>query len=84
MAANAEIQKWVSEHHGFTPSASWIAHCRQLWLHTRKTRRLDWSQGRPRVRNARPNSQQCPVDRQPAIRAAFEHFGFLNKNLSSE
>ena len=60
-----EIQKWVARHHGFVPESYWIAHCKQLCgLVTGQPESREW--------------QQCPLDKQSAIKQAFRHFGIVS------
>ena len=64
-ATDGEIQKWVARQHGFIPQNSWIAHCKELFGLTvaAAESRHDW--------------QECPTDKQAAIKDAFFYFGML-------
>jgi hypothetical protein len=64
-AADEEIQKWVARQHGFIPQSFWIAHCKELFGLTvvAPAARHDW--------------QECPIDKQAAIKDAFLYFGML-------
>jgi hypothetical protein len=64
-ATDEEIQKWVARQHGFIPQSSWIAHCKELFGLTvaAAESRHDW--------------QECPTDKQAAIKDAFFYFGML-------
>ena len=68
MPTYQQIQAWVKKQHGFVPKTCWIAHCKEL-------------QGLER--RAAPNRRgavrihPCPLDKRPAIVAAFRHFGML-------
>jgi hypothetical protein len=63
-ATDQEIQKWIVRQHGFTPQSHWIAHCKELCgLVNGAPERREW--------------EQCPPDKQPAIKQALRHFGML-------
>jgi len=64
LATHLEIQKWVSQRHGFVPDSNWIADCKRLFL--------GGTLGLPFKCDNR-----CPPDKQAAIKQAFRHFGFL-------
>ena len=63
-ATDQEIQKWVVRKHGFLPHRDWIAHCKELC-------------GLITATPEHGDSQQCPPNKQPAIKQAFRHFGLL-------
>ena len=66
-ATDQEIQKWVIRQHGFMPLSYWIAHCKEIaGLTVAESERREW--------------QQCPLDKQPAIKQAFRHFGMLHES----
>lgn len=69
-ATYAEIAVWVSIHQGFVPKTCWIAHCKEL------------AGLKPEVSRHRPDPSvrrvPCPKSKQPAIFAAFRHFGMLD------
>jgi hypothetical protein len=67
-----QIQRWLVERYGFRPEPSWITHCKEIY-------------GLPvsdRADSYRPPGRQCPSERRPLIREAFEHFGLLPKTFS--
>ena len=69
MATYRELQAWVQKAYGWQPKTCWIAHCKEL-------------SGQP-VRmavnreNAKVRQEPCPVEKRPAIIAAFRHFGMI-------
>lgn len=67
-ATYKEIQKWVKQQFGFTPQTCWIAHCKEIY--GLPLRGASNRQGEERVK-------PCPLEKQPAIRKAFQHFGML-------
>ncbi len=69
MATYSQIREWVQRNHGWTIQHDcWIAHCKELaGLNPRRA----WNRSQPN------RSDPCPPDRQPAIIAAFRHFGML-------
>jgi hypothetical protein len=58
----------VQKEYGFIPHPFWIRHCKELYI-----------QG-PRlpVEGRRP-WHECPLDKRPAIKAAFFYFGMLSQ-----
>ena len=66
VASDLQIEQWVQEKYGFIPHPFWIRHCEDLYI-----------QGaRSSVEHRRP-WHECPLDKRPAIKAAFLHFGML-------
>jgi hypothetical protein len=63
------LQRWVRQHHGFSPLPAWIAHVKAL------------SGLQPRRAANRHGERRtlCPADKQPAIVAALQHFGVINQ-----
>jgi hypothetical protein len=63
------LQRWVRQHHGFSPLPAWIAHVKALaGLEPR------------RAANRRGERRTlCPADKQPAIVAALQHFGVISR-----
>lgn len=65
-----EIQKWVKQHHGFSPKSCWIAHCKEL---------CGLPVGiAPNRQTTEERVEPCPPDKQVAIKQAFRHFGMLS------
>ena len=69
MATDAEIQKFVQRHHGFSPKTGWIAHGKEV-------------HGIPTLREAKRarrdrNVEPCPQEKREAIEEALRHFGVI-------
>ena len=69
MATDAEIQKFVQQHHGFIPKPGWIAHVKEV--HGIPTLR-----GAKRARRDRA-VEPCPPEKREAIEEALRHFGVM-------
>jgi hypothetical protein len=69
MATDAEIQKFVQQHHGFIPKPGWIAHVKEV--HDIPTLR-----GAKRARRGR-DAEPCPPEKREAIEEALRHFGVM-------
>ena len=68
MATYKDIAAWVKERYGFSIKTCWIAHCKELY---------GLPVGTAPNRQGEGRTNPCPTDKQPAIRAAFQHFGML-------
>jgi hypothetical protein len=66
VASDLQIEQWVQKEYGFIPHPFWIRHCKELYIQ---------GPGLP-VEGRRP-WHECPLDKRPAIKAAFFHFGML-------
>ncbi len=67
MATYKEIQDWVKKHYGFVPKDCWIAHCKEI-------------NNIPVNKSPRRKGERLvpwPENKQPAIKAAFQHFEML-------
>lgn len=66
MATYKQIQQFVKINSGFVPKTCWIAHMKELCGLPVETaaNRIDEDRQVP-----------CPLDKQDAIRSAFQHFG---------
>jgi hypothetical protein len=69
MVTDAEIQKFVQQHHGFIPKPGWIAHVKEA--HDIPTLR-----GAKRARRGR-DAEPCPPEKREAIEEALRHFGVI-------
>ena len=69
LATYQEIQKWVNQHFGFTPETCWIAHCKELY---------GLPLGEAPTREGEERVKPCPLEKRPAIKKAFQHFGMLS------
>jgi hypothetical protein len=69
MVTDAEIQKFVQQHHGFIPKPGWIAHVKEV--HGVPTLR-----GAKRARRDRA-VEPCPPEKREAIEEALRHFGVV-------
>jgi hypothetical protein len=63
LVTDLEIEQWVRQNYGFIPHPFWISHCKELFLHEREELRHPW--------------HECPLDKRPVIRKAFEYFGLI-------
>jgi len=69
-ATYLEIQKWVYQRHGFIPKSGWIAHCKEICGLPLGTA--------PNRQEGAERAEQCPLDKQPALKQAFQYFGMLS------
>ncbi len=69
MATDAEIQKFVQQHHGFIPKPGWIAHVKEI-------RGISTLRGAKRARRDRA-VEPCPPEKREAIEEALRHFGVM-------
>ena len=69
MATDAEIGKFVQQHHGFIPKPGWIAHVKEV--HGIPTLR-----GAKRARRGH-DAEPCPPEKREAIEEALRHFGVM-------
>jgi hypothetical protein len=67
-ATYREIQAWVQTQFGFTPVTCWIARCKELY---------GLPLGEAPNRRGDERVKPCPLEKRPAIRKAFQHFGML-------
>ncbi len=64
--SDLDIQEWLQRTYGFVPHPYWIAHCREIYLHTPAA-----------SSESRPEWHECPQDKILPIREALQHFGLL-------
>jgi hypothetical protein len=69
MATDAEIQKFVQQHHGFIPKPGWIAHVKEV-------RGIATLRGAKRAHRDRA-VEPCPPEKREAIEEALRHFGVM-------
>lgn len=70
MPTYAQIQDWIKAEYNFRPKTCWIAHCKEIY----GLQRRDAPNRQGAVR-----THPCPQSKQPAIEAAFRHFGLLGQ-----